>query len=111
MESISRFVDNVFDLVTNDSVALLSLTENAPTFVFVGLVTFGGPIALTKNGLPLVFIGLASSGGPATPIENSPTLVMVNLTSFTGLASSTWSYWFNSCFNFFKYFLLVQLSF
>jgi hypothetical protein len=36
---------------------------------------------------------------------------MVNLTSFTGLASSTWSYWFNSCFNFFKYFLLVQLSF
>jgi hypothetical protein len=58
LESISKFVGNVFYLVTNDPVALLSLIENGPTFVFIGLVTFGGAIAPTKNGLPPVFVVL-----------------------------------------------------
>jgi len=58
LESISKFVDNVYDLVTNDPISFLSLIENGPAFVFIGLVTFGGPTTPTKNDLPLVFVVL-----------------------------------------------------
>jgi len=35
-------IDNVFDLAANDLITFLSLAENAPPLVFLGLVAFGG---------------------------------------------------------------------
>ncbi len=99
MESISRLVDNVFYIATDDLIALLLLIENGSTLVFVGLVTFGDFAMLTKNGLAPVFVSLASSSGLVTLTENNPTLVMINLASFVGRTSSTWSYWYSFCFN------------
>jgi hypothetical protein len=58
LESISKLVDNVFYLATNDLVALLSLIKNGPTLVFVGLVTFAGLATPTKNGLTLSLLVL-----------------------------------------------------
>jgi hypothetical protein len=37
-----NFVDNVLDLATNDPITFLSLIENVPPFVFLGLVAYGG---------------------------------------------------------------------
>jgi hypothetical protein len=74
-----NFVDNVFNVITNDLVAFFSLAKNGQAPIYVSLATSSGPITLTKNGQAPIFVGLAAYGGPTTLTKNYQTHVFVGL--------------------------------
>jgi hypothetical protein len=75
----SNFVDNAFNVVTNDPIAFFSPAKNGQALVYVGLATFGGPTILVENGQAPIFVGLVASSGPTVLTKNYHAPIFVGL--------------------------------
>jgi hypothetical protein len=79
-----NFVDNFFNVVTNDAIAFFSLAKNGQTLVYVGIATSGGPTILAKNGQAPIFVGLVAFSGPTALTKNYHAPIFVGLGALGG---------------------------